>query len=161
MIPLPARVFKHWFGYVIIAVAAASTLGLVYVGMLSLIQSGTVDPLLVFWIAVVAVLSIVTIAIIQTWVYSLSYIELNSDGIVIKNWFTLFVSKDEKFEWVRVSRSTAAKGGIFGQVLNYGTISIETNGGSVQAKITMIPRPEYWQDQINQKADQATIDGTV
>ncbi|MEB0287213.1 hypothetical protein QN355_11675 [Cryobacterium sp. 10S3] len=161
MIPLPAKIFKHWFGYVIIAVASASLLGLLYVGFASMVDAGVADPQLLFMIYLIAVLSIITITIVQTWVYSLSYIELNSDGIVIKNWFTLFVSKEEKFEWVRVSRSTAAKGGIFGQVLNYGTISIETNGGSVQAKIIMIPRPEYWQDQINLKADQATSDGSV
>ena len=160
MIPLPAKIYKHWFGYVLISVAAASLLGLLYVGFVSLIESGAADPQLIFWLAVVAVLSIVTVAIIQIWVYGLSYLELNTDGIVIKNWVTLFVSRNESFEWVRVSRSTAAKGGIFGQWLNYGTLGLLTIDGSVQATITMIPNPEYWQAQINLKADEATNDGS-
>lgn len=161
MTPLPARIYKHWIGYVIILVAAASLIGLLWVGLSSWIDTPGVDQMLVLQVAAVAILSVMVITIVQIYVYGLSYIELNSNGIIIKNWITLFVSKDEQFEWVRVSRSTAAKGGIFGQILNYGTISIETNGGSLQAKITMMPNPEYWVDQIQQKADQATIDGST
>jgi len=161
MIPLPARIYKHWIGYVVVLLTGASLIGLLWVGLSSWISAPGIDQSLVFQIALVAIISVVVITIVQLYVYGLSYIELNNDGIIIKNWITLFVSKDEQFEWVRVSRSTAAKGGIFGQVLNYGTVSIETNGGSVQATITLIPNPEYWQNQIQLKADQATIDGTT
>ena len=160
MVPLPARIYRHWIGYFVIALAALSVLGLLYVGFVSLIESGTVNTVLVFWLAFIATSVVVLITVVQTIVYSWSYIELTSDGISIKNWTTLFVSRDESFEWIRVSRSVATKAGLFGQVLNYGTIGIETNGGSVQASIRTIPKPEYWQAIINEKADEATEDGT-
>ena len=160
MVPLPARIYKHWIGYVVIALAAVSLIALLWVGLGSWMGAPGVDQGLVFQIAMIAILTVLVVAIVQIYVYSLSYIELTTDGIVIKNWITLFTSRDESFEWVRVSRSVATRGGIFGRVLNYGTIGIETNGGSIQATITLIPTPEYWQDQINLKADEATVDGT-
>jgi hypothetical protein len=63
MEPLPTTIHKHWFGYVSIAVAAASLFTLLYVGFISLFEGGTAGPRLVFMVALVAALSIVTIAI--------------------------------------------------------------------------------------------------
>jgi hypothetical protein len=94
-----------------------------------------VDRALVLQIAVIAMLSVVVIAAAQMYVYSLSFVEFNSNGIVIENWTTLFTSKDASFEWVRVSRSVATRGGILGRVFDYGTIGIEeTRRGARQAR---------------------------
>ena len=156
MVSLPLRIYKHWIGYVAIALTAILLIGLLWVGLYSWIAAPGVDQGLVFQIAVIALLSIVVIAAVLMYVYSLSYLELNVSGCVIKNYVTPFASKDEQFEWAKVSRSTATKAGLFGTIFNFGTISAETEGGSIQAKITLMPRPEYWQQVIQEKADQVT-----
>ena len=133
-------------------------IGLLWAGMSSFLAAPSVGQTVVFMIALVAIPSVLGVTVVQLVVYGLSYIGLTSDGVVIKNWITLFVGRNESFEWQRLSRSVASKGGVFGQVLNYGTIGIETNGGSVQASITLIPKPEYWQDIFQKKADESSPD---
>jgi len=157
---IPATIYKHWIGYVFIALAAIFVLLLLWLGFDSIIASNWVDPTLAFGLYAFASVIVVLVAIVQIYVYGLSYIELNSTGIVVKNWITLFVSRDESFEWVQVSRATVSKGEIFAQLLNYGSIGIETNGGQVQVVITRVPNVEYWQDIIQAKADESTPDET-
>jgi hypothetical protein len=157
---IPATIYKHWFGYVVIALAGLAGIGLAWSGFFSLMAGGQVDPQLVVGLGTFIIGMVALVTIVQLYVYGLSYIELGTDGVTVKNWITLFVSKDESFEWVRVSRAEVLKGEIFAQLLNYGTLSIETDGGHVLVKITMIPNVEQWQDAINAKADEATVDGT-
>ena len=154
MVPLPVRIYRHWIGYVAILLAGALTIGLLWVGFLSFATTPGIDHVFAFQLAFVTITVVLAITVIQLYVYSLSYIDLSEEGIRIKNWVTLFVSKDELFEWTKVSRATAALGGFFGQILDYGVISIETSGGSIQASMKTIPRVEYWQNQIQLKADQ-------
>lgn len=159
MQPLPVTIRKHWFGYVVIALAGLLLISALWVGLFSLWQAGQLSQELYWAIGGFSII-ILLITLIQMYVYSLSYLELNDDGIVVKNWITLFVSTDEEFEWVRVSRASVLKGEIFAQLLNYGTLSIETDGGHVLVTIKMIPRIEYWQNVISERADLATQDGT-
>lgn len=156
-VPLPVTLHKHWIGYVAIALAAVSLMGLLWAGLDSWITQPGVDKALVFQLAIVLFVVIVFSAAILMYVYSLSYIELNGDGVVISNWATPFTSKDERFEWKNDTRSTSIRGGIFGRLFNFGTISVETGGGSVQAKITLIPKPDFWQGQIENYAEQAAV----
>jgi hypothetical protein len=157
---LPVTIRKTWFGYLVIFLAGASVIGLTWAGISSVLSAPGIDMMLVFGLAALIIIFTLAITIIQLYVYSLSFITLTTDGIVVKNWITLFDSTDMNAEWVRVSRATVSKGGIFAQLIDYGTLSVETNGGSVQVTIKMIPNVEYWQRVIAQKADQATVDGT-
>jgi hypothetical protein len=161
MVPLPVRIYKHWIGFVAITLVGSLVIGLLWAGLSSLLFIPGVNRVVIFTVAAVAITFVLLATAIQLYVYSLSYIELNPQGVVIKNWVTLFVDTDESFEWVKLSRATSKQGGIFGQVLNFGTIGIETNGGSVQAVITLIPRPIYWQDQIQKYADLETPEPVI
>lgn len=155
MVPLPVTIHKHWIGYVAIALVAICLIGFLWVGLLSWIMQPGVDQGLIFQIAVIGMLSIAVAAAVLMYVYGLSYLQLTTQNVLIKNYVTPFASRDEQFEWAKVSRSTATKAGFFGTLFNYGTISAETEGGSIQAVITLMPNPEYWQAQIQQFADQA------
>lgn len=157
---LPVRIYKHWIGYIVIALAGVGLLALLWFACYALSLTPGIDDEFILSAASVAMLFVVLATAVQLFVYGLSYMELNKDFIVMKNWTTLFVSKNETFEWVSVSRSTVDKPGIFSQIFGYGTIGIETNGGAVQAKITLMPDPTRWQSLIDQVADLATEDGT-
>jgi hypothetical protein len=153
---LPVRIYKHWIGYVAIALAGLSVIGFFWAGLGSLLEQPGINQMLVLGIAAVALLATAAITIVLIYVYGLSYLELTDEGVTAKNWSTPFTSRTEQSEWLRVTRASALIGGIFGRVFNYGTVSVETNGGSNQIVFTYLPRPEYWQQVIQEKADQAT-----
>ncbi|WIE74504.1 hypothetical protein [Curtobacterium sp. MCSS17_007] len=155
---LPVRIYKHWIGYVIIALAGLCVIGIFWSGLGTMLEQTGINQMLVLGIAALAILSTAAISIVLIYVYGLSYVELTENGITVKNWVTPFTSRDEQSEWVRVTRSNALIGGIFGRVLNYGTLSVETNGGSNQVRFTYLPRPEHWQYVIQLEADNATPD---
>lgn len=155
---IPTTIHKHWFGYLVIFLAGGLLIAALWVAIVGLWQAGFLSVTLYYFIGAVSVI-VLLIMLVEAYVYSLSFLELTPDNLIVNNWVTLFADKDESTEWARVSRATAVKGGIFAQVFNFGTLSIETNGGNVQVSITMIPNVEHWQQIIQAKADESTIDG--
>jgi hypothetical protein len=152
---LPITIRKTWFGYVVIVLAGALVIGLTYLGISSILSAPGTNMVIAFGLAALIIITTLAITIIQLYVYSLSFITLTTEGIVVKNWITLFVSKDESLEWQKVTKAESAKGGIFGQVLDYGTLSIGTSDGDTLVNMKMIPAVEHWQAVIQQQADAA------
>jgi hypothetical protein len=158
---LPVTIKKSWFGYVIIAITGLAVIGLLWVGFYSYLIDAPAAPQLVFGLGAIAIVLTVLITIVQLYVYSLSFITLTTEGVTVKNWLTLFVSTDEVFEWVKLTKVEAAKGGIFGQVIGYGTLSLGTSDGSQLVNMKVIPNVEYWQIFIESKAAESTPNDPV
>lgn len=153
---LPVTIYRTWFGLFLILATGWSVIVLLWLAMEELFLSGVLGADVVWGISLFTIVLVALVTIVQGYVYTLSNVTILEEGIVVKNWITLFVSTDQSFEWARVSRASVNKGSIFGQLLNYGTLTIETNGGQVQVIAKWIPDIERWQALIQEKADAAT-----
>lgn len=153
---LPVTIYRTWFGLFLILLAGCSVIYLLYVGLEELFLSGALNPNVIWGIGLFTIVLVALVTIVQAYVYSLSRVTILEEGVVVKNWITLFVTTDQSFEWLRVSRASVNKGSIFAQLLNYGTLTIETNGGQVQVVAKWIPDVERWQALIQERADAAT-----
>lgn len=156
---LPVTIYKHWIGYVAIALLGVAVIGLVLGAFWAGAAVPGVDTSLLFALAVFAVALVAAATIITLYVYSLSYIELTQDGLVAVNWKSLFVKQDVQAEWVRVQDVSVVASGIFAQLLGYATLNIQTAGTTQATRMTMVPSADYWQQVIAYYADQATTDG--
>jgi hypothetical protein len=152
---LPVTIRKSFFGYIVIALAGALVIILTSVGIVSILSKSGTNMMLTFGLASLIIIVTLAITIIQLYVYSLSFITLSSTGVVVNNWITLFVNDDESLEWKKVTKAEVFKGGIFGQLLDYGTLSIGTSDGDRLVNIKMIPQVERWQAVIQEQADAA------
>jgi len=159
MIPIPSTIRKHWFGAIAWILGGTLLAAAFWFAMWDIYDTGALTFEL-YWMLGAFSIVVLLLTAVQVYVYGLSSIELDSDGVTVKNWTTLFVSKDEQFEWTRITRATVFKGNIIAQLLNFGTLQLETEGGHVLVAITMVPDIEAVQQIIQMKADEATVDGT-
>jgi hypothetical protein len=158
---LPVTIKKTWFGYLLIAITGLAVIGLLWVGFYSYLIGRPPAPQVIFGLGATAIILTVLVTIVQLYVYSLSFITLTTEGVTVKNWITLFVSTNEVFEWVKLTKIDAAQGGIFGQVIGYGTLSLGTSDGSKLVNMKFIPNVEYWQTFIESKAAESTPNNPV
>lgn len=153
---LPVTIHRTWFGLFLIFLVGAGLITVLWAVLMEMLEARMLEPVVVFAIGVFAIVLVLLATLVQAYVYSLSRVIITDDGITVQNWLTLFASTDETFEWLRVSRATVRKSSIFAQLLGYGTLSIETNGGVNQVIAKWIPDVEKWQDLIQARADEAT-----
>jgi uncharacterized membrane protein YdbT with pleckstrin-like domain len=154
---LPQTIKKSWVGYVwiiFVGVAVVSIIwsGIFYLGRTGLLDDGT------FWMLAIVSLLAALITFVYLYVYDLSYIELDADGIKAENWSSLLSQVDVNAEWFRVQDVGVEQHGL-GVILNYGTLTIQTAGTQQRVLMTMVPQPEMWQGIISEIADLATPDG--
>lgn len=152
---IPATIAKHFIGYVAILGTGVGLAALLWAAAVSLHRSGQLAPELgaVLYFASAVVL---LITIVQIWVYSLSYYEINEQGLRVVNWHTLFWKTDTTTEWARIQDATVSTGSVFSLLFAYGTLTVQTAGTAQTLKMTMTPDPEYWQAIVQAMADETT-----
>lgn len=156
---LPVTIYKHWIGYVAIFFGGLGVLGLVLWGLYEAFQTPFADPLVMMLIATLCVALVVAVVAVMLRQYSLSYLMLTSDGVVAVNWLTLFAKNDVQAEWFRIQDVSVVTGSIFGLLIGYGTLNIQTAGSYQNIRMTMVPNAADWQKVIAEYADKATQDG--
>jgi len=156
---LPVTVRKSWIGLVGIALGAIASIGLILWGAWSAAGIPYADKGVLFAIAVLVVALVAAFFIVWMYVYSLSYVELTTDGLKAVNWKSLFNKQTVEQEWVRVQNVAAVQSGIFATMLNFGTLIIPSAGTIEALKMVMVPNVEHWQKVIMTYADMATQDG--
>lgn len=151
----PTIIKKHWIGYVAILGAGVGVASCLWLLIADFSETGEVD-ITGAWALYFASVVILAITIVQLWVYALSYIELTSEYIHVVNWRTLFVKQDVTAEWVRVQDASIATGSIFALLFHYAKLTVQTAGTEQDLSMTMTPRPEYWRDEIQTRANAST-----
>lgn len=144
---LPIVIKKHWTGYVLIVGVGIAVLALIWSGIISMWRSGdlTQDT---YWMLGIASILVLLVTMVTAYIYSLSYIELSTEGIKVQNWLTLFVSGDARTSWGKVQDVYRTTDTIFSLLFNYGTLTIQTAGTGQHLTLTMVPDAEYWQSVI-------------
>ncbi|BAS17602.1 hypothetical protein AHiyo8_59050 [Arthrobacter sp. Hiyo8] len=142
---------KHWFGLaVILAAGLAVELALVLAVAVTFHQ-GQLTPNVYAFLGVIMVVVLLA-DLVTTYVYRLSSIVLTDAGITITNWQTLFFSNTAECEWNQVEDVNAKQGGVFAQLLGFGTLLIQTAGTQNNITMMMVPRAQYWRATIEAKA---------
>lgn len=157
----PIIIKKHPIGLVAIFLLGAVAMLLLLYGIYTYALTPGVDKSVVMWVAIVAVVGILTITFVSMYVYSLSSITLTQAGLTADNWLSLFSEQDSTTEWSRVQSVDQVKANLFNQVFGYGTLNIQTAGTYQKVRMTMVPNAKYWQRIIEQISAQSTPDNSV
>ncbi len=150
----PILIRKHWFGLFLIYLSGFLAVALILGAMYVLILQGTMSVQLYATLSVILVI-ILLATLVSAYVYRLSSIVLTDVGMTVTNWNSLFFSNVAVCEWKQLQDVDVKKGGVFSQVLDYGTLLVQTAGTERNLEIPMIPRVEHWRDYIAATADAA------
>jgi membrane protein YdbS with pleckstrin-like domain len=153
-------IHRSWFVYFMTAFIGVGAVAVIWTVIFSMGFASARDPLGYYLLAYTSGL-ILLITLLQIYVYSLSFIQIDDSGITANIWVTLFASNDETTEWVRVQDVSVSKGGIFAQLANFGTLTIQTAGTAQEIVMTYVPDVEHWQSVIEAKAAAATPDNAT
>lgn len=116
---------------------------------------------LTIYIALSTVLvTVLAATIITAYVYRLSFIAITDDQLEITNWYTLFYDSQTVCEWNQVEDINVKRGGIFSQILGFGTLLVQTAGTQNNLTMTMVPKVESLRNEMATRADQATTKTT-
>lgn len=150
----PTVIRKHWFGLVVIVLAALIVELALVLAMVTMYDQGSLTPNLYAFLGTIMIV-VLLIDLVTAYVYRLSSIVLTDAGITIANWQTLFFSNTAVCEWNQVEDVQAKQGGVFAQILGFGTLLIQTAGTQTNITMTMVPRVQYWRSYIEKKAAEA------
>ena len=100
---------------------------------------------------------VLLITVLQLRVYSLGEIVITPTDITANNWRTLFADQSETADFNKIQDVTFKKGGILTQLLDYGTLQVQTAGTEVNLTLSYVPKVEYWAKVIQQQADSAPL----
>lgn len=148
---LPIVIHKAFIGYVYIAAVGALLIAALIVGMIALATQHSLDQELYFILGAFAVLVLLA-TLIQFYVYSLTTITLDEQGITVVNWYSLLFSQDSQTAWTKVQDASSTQNGVLQEAFDYGTLLIQTAGTDKNFSITYVPRPDYWVNFIQEKA---------
>jgi len=147
----PTIIRKHWFGLLVILLTGLVVELAFVLAMTAMFFQGTLTPNLYAFLGTIMII-VLLIDLVVAYVYRLSSIVFTENGITITNWQTLFFSNTAVCEWNQVEDVMAKQGGVFSQLLLFGTILVQTAGTERNLKMTMVPRVQYWRATIEAKA---------
>ncbi|MGO4470359.1 hypothetical protein AB4Y95_00270 [Arthrobacter sp. M-10] len=147
----PTIIRKHWFGLAVILVAGLVVELALALAIVVALHQGTLTPNLYAFLGVIMVVVLLA-DLVTAYVYRLSSIVLTATAITVANWQTLFFSNTAVCEWNQVEDVNAKQGGVFAQLLSFGTLRIQTAGTQNNITMTMVPRVQYWRATIEAKA---------
>lgn len=153
---LPVTISKSVVGLVGIFLLAVASLTVVFWGFVESLKTPWADPLVMFSISTLTIALIAAFFVVWIRVYSLSSITLTTAGISVTYWATLFHRQVLDTEWSDVEDVSAVTSGIFAQLLDFGTVNVQTAGTRQNIRMTMVPNAEYWRQVINERQDAAT-----
>ncbi|RAN77997.1 hypothetical protein B5P43_18370 [Bacillus sp. SRB_336] len=147
----PTIIRKHWFGLLVVLVAGLVVELAFVLAMTAMFDQGTLTPNNYAFLGTVMII-VLLIDLVVAYVYHLSNITLTDAGITVTNWSTLFFSITAVCEWNQVEDVMAKQGGVFAQLLLFGTVLVQTAGTERNLRMTMVPRVQYWRSTIEAKA---------
>lgn len=153
---LPVTINKTWLGQVGIALGGILTIVLLTYGFYNWAFLPGINQEAVAWLGIFVVVLVAAFTVIWLRVYSLSYITLTVAGVQAVYWATLFNRQVIDTEWSDIEDVSAVTSGIFAQLLNFGTVNIQTAGTLQNIRMVMIPNAEHWRVVINHYQDQST-----
>ena len=141
------RIYRHWIGTLYYFLAGS-------IGMSVLLYAIYFMPLDDSFKLMLAALNIVIGLVVAVLIYTftLSHIDLDSDGIHYTKYATLFASSKVEADWNTVQSIEAKKPGIFAQIFGYGTLFIQTADATPNFTMTYVPNVEAVKELIDQHA---------
>lgn len=150
----PIIIHKHWFGLFLIYLVGLGSAALILAGLYFLASVSALGPEIFLTGSALVIIALI-ITFIQAYVYRLSQITITDTELTVLNYYSLFYSVESRCEWNDIEDVYATKGTIFGHVLGYGLVIVETAGANPNLSMKMTPDPEHWRDYIADKSQEA------
>ncbi|RDH76359.1 hypothetical protein DVS77_21635 [Mycolicibacterium moriokaense] len=155
---IPMTIKRSFIGLflIFIAVALVEVL-LIYLGSVIASQPGT-EPFVVFLAMVMAVV-VGLVGIVSMYVYWGAQLRLDTDGVHVRRYNTLFWDVQSDVSWNDIEEVTVSQAGILRSLLGVGGILVQSAGALPNLSLTWIDNVDQLRDFIDSKqsaADQAS-----
>jgi hypothetical protein len=150
----PIIIKKSLIGLFLIVLGGTVLIAALALGLDVLYLQGQLDPQLYAFVSFAIIITLLA-TLISAYVYVISYIQLDDQGITVSDWMSLFSDSKAMTEWNKVQDVNIRKPGVLAQIADYGTLLVQTAGTDRNLVLPYIPNVEHWQEYIQAKADAA------
>ncbi|MET4003880.1 membrane protein YdbS with pleckstrin-like domain [Arthrobacter sp. UYCu511] len=151
----PTVIRKHWFGLLVILLIGGAVMGLI-AGLMTIFYYQSALTLTLYVVLSVVLVTVLAATVVTGYVYRLSFMAITDSQLEFTNWYTLFYDSQSVCEWRNIEDVNVKRGGIFAQILGFGTLLVQTAGTQNNLTMTMVPKVEALRNELASRADAAT-----
>lgn len=147
------KIYRHWFPALVIGLK-----GLLVIVIASAVGIMSIDNKIMSGLCLLAIVVAGLWTAVSLYVYDLSYLEMDSEGLTFHNQHTLFSSDAAACDWNSVQSVNPQIGGIFSSTLGYGTLVVQTADARPDTSMKYLPDVEALAKYVD---DHATLGTTT